>query len=460
MYPGLIYFIALHYKNFFLVSFLIFLMAKSKILLTIFPVTWPNIPPIGLGYLQAFLAQKDIDADIIDFNHIFYSISHEQLQKQWLMSCNTFLEENILSIIKENNFGEFQYAIEKMLNYDIIGLSCFKSNFETTLSVARLLKLKKDNLKIVLGGPEITRQFFKSKGIYPQKILQIADYLIAGEGELPLYNYLNGENTHGRVAQFNQMRDLSDLPFPRYTGVDLNLYPRKNTIPIQFSRGCIRRCNFCSERLLYNGFRTRDINSLIDEIKYHKTTNKIKYFVFYDSLINANLKKLELICDTIIERFGSINWEAQIAIRNDMDMKLFEKMKRSGCYSLFVGLESASDTTLKNMNKGFTVDDALNFFKRLQQAGLFFGVSIIVGYPGETESDFKNNLEFIIQHKDIIPQIAQINPFTYYDGTTADKDADYKTNPNALKKMEIFVSEIKKYGFMYTNAFIGNLMEK
>lgn len=112
------------------------------------------------------------------------------------------------------------------------------------------------------------------------------------------------------------------------------------------------------------------------------------------------------------------------------------------------------------MNKGFTADDALHFFKSLRQAGLFFGVSIITGYPGETELDSQNSLEFIIQHKDIIPQIAQINPFTYYDGTTADKDADYKTNPDALKRMEIFVQEIKRHGFMYTNAFIGNLMEK
>lgn len=418
------------------------------------------MPPIGLGYLQAFLAQKGIDADLIDFNHVFYTLSDHQLQKQWRVSCNTFFEENILSLMKQNNPREFQDTIEKMLNYEVVGFSCFKSNFETTVSIAELLKSKKSTLKIVLGGPEVTRQYFKSEGNFHERVIRVADYLIVGEGEILLYQYLIGNNARKKVAMFEQLSDLTDLPFPRYTGIDLNVYPRKNTIPLQFSRGCIRRCNFCSERLLYKNFRTRTVASLIDEIRYHKTCNKTQYFVFYDSLINADMKKLDVLCDSIIEHFGSIHWEAQIAIRNDMDQKLLKKMKQSGCYSLFVGLESASNTTLKNMNKGFTTDDALNFFHALHQVNLFFGISIIVGYPGETDQDFQNTLDFIIRRKDVIPQIAQINPFTYYDGTTADETADYRANPMALKRMEIFVNEIKRHKIKYTNAFIGNLIEK
>jgi radical SAM superfamily enzyme YgiQ (UPF0313 family) len=311
-----------------------------------------------------------------------------------------------------------------------------------------------------LGGPEVSRQFFKTGGRFNDIILQVADYLIVGEGEIPLYHYLIGSNTHKKVATFEQLSDLTDLTFPRYTGINLNVYPRKNTMPLQFSRGCIRRCNFCSERLLYKNFRTRNVSSLIDEIWYHKTNNKTQYFVFYDSLINGDLKKLNALCCGIIEHFGSIRWEAQIAIRTDMDQKLFEKMKQSGCYSLFIGLESGANNTLQNMNKGFTSEEAYRFFYSLHKAGIFFGVSIIVGYPGETNQDFQKTLDFIIQHKDIIPQIAQINPFTYYDGTSADETADYKTNPTALKRMEIFVHEMKRHKIKYTNAFIGNLIEK
>ena len=46
-------------------------MSKQKMLLTILPHTWPNMPPIGLGYLQAFLGEKGVDADLVDYNHLF-----------------------------------------------------------------------------------------------------------------------------------------------------------------------------------------------------------------------------------------------------------------------------------------------------------------------------------------------------------------------------------------------------
>ncbi|MDR4509436.1 MAG: radical SAM protein [Candidatus Brocadiaceae bacterium] len=435
-------------------------MNKPKILLSILPLTWPNMPPIGLGYLQAFLAQQGMNADIIDYNHVLYTLSDHQLKKQWSVSCNTFLEKNILTIIKERHPGELQYAVEQMLSYDVVGFSCFKSNYETTLMISEILKTKKHDIKILLGGPEITRQFFKSNGKFHRRALQAADFLIAGEGEVPLTQYLNGNSMYGGIAKFEQLRDLEILPFPMYTGIDLHAYPKKNTLPLQFSRGCIRRCNFCSERLLYKNFRIRTVKSIIEEIRYHKTLNRIEYFVFYDSLINADLNKLEALCDSIIEHFGSIHWEAQIAVRKDMPRKLFDKMKKSGCYSLFIGLESASEEVLKKMNKGFTLENALDFFKVLHQNGLFFGISIIVGYPGETELDFRNSLDCIIRHRDIIPQIAQVNPFTYYDGTPADKEGDYTVNPAALKRMDIFVHEIKKHTFLHTNAFIGNLMKK
>jgi radical SAM superfamily enzyme YgiQ (UPF0313 family) len=112
------------------------------------------------------------------------------------------------------------------------------------------------------------------------------------------------------------------------------------------------------------------------------------------------------------------------------------------------------------MNKGFTSKQALNFFKKLNNARLSFGISMIAGYPQETEEDFKESLDFVIKNKELIPKVEQANPFTYYEGTTADKKGDYKLSNDSLKRMEIFIEEIKKHNFKYTNAFLGNLVEK
>lgn len=438
-----------------------------RILLTILPVFWPKMPPMALGYLQSYLQSKAIDADILDLNNIFYNLADEKLKKEWLISCNTVLEKNILSIIKNDYLQGYNDSVNKILGYDVLGFSCFKSNFFTTLEIIKELKARKKKIKIILGGPEITRQYFRDlgrgKGRGREKpdleITSVADFLVVGEGEQPLFDYLRGKNKV-KVVKFEQLKSLEDLPFPNYRGLNLSDYPRKDAIPLQFSRGCVRRCKFCSERLLYQGFRARRVEDLIQEIRYHRDKNKINYFIFFDSLINADLKKLEEFCDKVIDAFGKINWEAQIAIRRDMPDRLFEKIKRSGCYNLFVGLESGSDKTLAKMNKGFTAENALDFFKQLNRAGLFFGISMIIGYPKETGLDFKESLDFVIRNKDLIPKIEQVNPFTYYDGTKINPKADYKINKNSKQRMEIFVRAIKKRNFKYTNAFLGNLIEK
>ena len=251
---------------------------------------------------------------------------------------------------------------------------------------------------------------------------------------------------------------LKDLPFPEYRGVDLKNYPKNDSIPMLFSKGCVRKCRFCSERLLYKNFRQRPVKNILEEISYHQQQNMIKYFIFHDSMINASLENLEELCDGIIDRFGSINWEAQLYIR-EMDEGLLEKMKLSGCYNLFIGLESGSDTTLQRMNKGFTTKDAINLFRKLTKVGLSFGISLITGYPGETEKDHKESLDFVIKNRQYIPKIEQINPFTYYDGTDVDIETGYSFD-TAIRRFNEFVQEIKHHSFRYTNAFLGNLIER
>lgn len=428
-------------------------------LLTILPVFWPNLPPIGLGFLQSYLSGHGFPADILDLNNLFYNSVDDTLKKEWMISCNISLEQNILNILKDNYPDLLQSVINKLIKYNTIGFSCFKSNFICTLEMIKILKAQKRDIKILLGGPEITRQYFKINGILTDQVEPIADLIVVGEGEKPLLNYVAGK-AKDKLSVFQEMEKIESPYFPRYHGIKLNDYPKKDSIAIQFSRGCIKKCNFCSERLLYKGFRTRDISDIIEEIRFHKEQNQIKYFIFFDSMLNADLVKLNNLCNAIISNFGCINWEAQMAVRSDMNKSLLDKVKESGCYNLFIGLESGSDTTLKRMNKGYTTTQAVDFFKKLNKAGISFGISMIVGYPGETDAEFEQTLDFIRDNKAIIPKIEQINPFTYYDGTNTDPKEDYKCNPLSIKRMNRIIEEIKKNKYKYTKAFLGNLIEK
>ncbi|KJJ84120.1 radical SAM domain-containing protein [Candidatus Omnitrophus magneticus] len=430
----------------------------SKIALVLLPPFWPNTPPIALASLKGFLAGQGIIARTFDYNNRFFSRVPERLKKEWLKSCNTFLEENIFSLMREHAPEEFKNMLDELLSYEIIGFSCYKSNFDITIKIARLLKQKNEKIKIIFGGPEISRSYFKTKENFYSATRGVADFLAAGEGEKPLLDYILDKTT-GNTALFDELETLNNIPIPDYSDFDFKDYPRGDTVSLMFSRGCPRKCAFCAEKFLYKKLRFFPADRIIEEIHFHKARG-ISNFIFHDSLINADFKKLEELLDKIIAEFGSIKWSGQIAVRKTMPEELFAKIKRSGAYHLFVGLETGSNRTLARMNKGFTQEDALLFFKKLTAHGISFGVSLITGYPGETNEDFKESLEFLIKNKQFIPKIEQVNPFVYYDGISLPEDADYKKCEDAVRRAREFISVLKKEGFKITNAFTLNLVEE
>ena len=136
-----------------------------------------------------------------------------------------------------------------------------------------------------------------------------------------------------------------------------------------------------------------------------------------------------------------------------------QEMKQSGCYNLFIGLESGCGRTLRSMRKGYTPLEARAFFEKLRRAGLHFGVSMIVGYPGETEEDFRQSLKFIVDHKELIPKVEQVNPFVYYEGIDV-RRADMIAPRVAMRRYRFFIDAIKQHRIKHTNAFLGNLLDK
>ncbi|MFC1501137.1 B12-binding domain-containing radical SAM protein [Elusimicrobiota bacterium] len=428
----------------------------NKNALVLLPVFWPLLAPISLASLKGYLKSRNISIDTFDLNNLFYNLAGPDLKKEWLISCNKKIEDEAFGIISKTK--EFEKITDKLANYDTIAMSCYKSNFNSVLKFSKLLKGKNSKIKIIIGGPEITWQYFKHGDSIIDKYSSFVDQIVVGEGEIPLLNFIQDKSNDTKLVLFNEIKNSSDLPIPDYSGLDLSKYPRKNTIQLMFSRGCIRHCTFCSEKLLYKNFKTMSIEKMILQIRDLKAEG-IKNFVFNDSMVNADLAAFETLLDEIIKNFVSIPWEAQIAVRSDMPIKLFEKMKQSGCYNLFVGLESGSDSTLKIMNKGFTSNEALEFFKKLKSHDLQFGISMIVGFPNESEQDFKETLSFLVNNRSLIKKIEQINPYVYYEGTELDRSFDYKLNSVSGTRVDELINTIKANGYTYSKSFINNLVE-
>ncbi len=406
------------------------------------PPTWIKTPSLSLAFLRAYLKKEKINLKTIDLNQLtFKTLTPDP--KKWLSLDKTW-ENNLFAIVEKKYPFLLENIYKKVEASNFIGFTLFKRNLNFSFSLAENIKKIYPKKQIIFGGPHT---LFLAK---TQKTNQ-SDYWVIGEGEIPLTEIVKGGNK--KKYYFSQVKDLDSLPFYDFTWLEK---PNSlSCLPLFSSRGCQFHCNFCTECLLYKNFRFHSPKYLIDLISYLKAKHKINHFVFCDSFLNYSHNWLKTFSSLIIKKQINIKWEAQFRIDKNLDLALAKLLKKSGCYNLFVGLESGSSKILKLMNKQFAIQDALSFFKILNQARLHFEVSLILGYPGETKKNFAETVNFIQKNKKIIPKIAQINTFVDYLGSFKQRLISHKEKQERLDSL---VKTIKNEKIPYTKSFIQNLI--
>lgn len=431
---------------------------KPRIALVLLPVCHPFAVPVGLGFLQACLVANGFEAEILDMNRAIYTLHRETWDRRMVQATDKRFNEAFFDQLQQAAGEWVNRLFSRLSHFDVIGFSCYQSNLPTTLRVIEKIRSKSRGQKIILGGPEMSALSWRTHGALSAGLPGLVDHIVIGEGEKVLLSLVRGEpNPH--IIRASQDTDLATLPFPRYYGLSFSDYSKAQVLPVQFSRGCVRACSFCAERLLVGGYRTRPVAHVIEEITYHSGRTKISKIVFHDSILNGKPEKLISLCDSLAAFSPVLPWEAQIAIMPDMPQCALEKMRASGCCHLFIGLESGCDRTLRRMRKGYTAPEALAFLRRLREAGLSFGVSLITGFPGETDEDFDESQAFLLNHRELILKIEQLNRFVYYDGTDPKLKAPEPTEACRRDRLDRMQRELKAAGYKMTPAFIDNLVD-
>ena len=406
----------------------------SKIILINCPPWGVVMPPLGIAYLSAYLRAKGIDTVVNDLNLILYQQADKLEKAYW----NLDAINKISPIdIAQNLFFSFKQSINEYIkslaDSKIIGFSANNMISAAFCGIfgAKIKQFYADKI-IIVGGP----------GVYHSWDRNIADktgidFFVIGEGEEAFFQLVKvfidnqctklstaipGVLSAGKLFSPRRVfiKDINSLPFPTFKEFDLKAYnPNSNyhPLPMLLSRGCINRCSYCVDWYMCWPFRTRKKESVIAEIKHHLDTYGVNNIEFNDLLCNGNLPHIESLCESIsAENFG-INWISYAAIRKSMSDRLMQKMKQSGCNSLCYGVESGSDFVLKRMNKNYTKKDAANVLKMTHNAGILTRINIIVGFPGETNDDFQQTLDFIYENKNYISEVTNVSAFVFMPGS-------------------------------------------
>jgi anaerobic magnesium-protoporphyrin IX monomethyl ester cyclase len=410
---------------------------NSADILLIMSPPWGMFPPLNLAYLSSYLKSKEYKAGILDMNIELFQNAPPEDKKWWHVDAYPYW-------VNQKLFPELMKRFEPEINkyvdciiktgISIIGFTVHFGNRSFAIEIAKKIK-ERDSKRIILFGGAGTFTRHDREEYIPRGV---CDIFVVGEGEETLYELVkalkNGEDIRkiagavifdgkkfSELVQRSYIKNLDDIPFPTFEELDISKYPiNQEALPLLFSRGCISRCTFCNDGSLAGPFRMRSGDNMFQEVKYHVEHNKISNFYFNDLLINGNIKNLERFCDLIIDSGLKITWSTSAIAKKDMTYEVLLKLRKSGCQALTYGVESGSNATLKRMGKLFTAEEAEQVIQDTYRAGIKVVINIIVGFPGETEHDYHETVEFLKRNAKYLHMIGSLNTLCINLNSTLD----------------------------------------
>lgn len=287
-------------------------------------------------------------------------------------------------------------------DFDIFGITVLSPVYHEVIEVFKLIRSIKPNTPICLGGAYVTTIMEEIFEETP------ADFAVYGEGEITFSHLLDYLKSKVTLDQINglmykngekiitnppreQIRDLDSIPYPAYELFKMDRYPMHRIVT---SRGCPYKCVFCNSSSIWLGkWRKRDPGKIVDEIEYLIRNYKKKTFFFNDNSFNVDIKRVESLCKIILDKKLKFLWTTPVRVEI-ITKEIAHLMKKSGCYNVGIGIESANNSILEKMKKKNTIEDVKKGIRIFKEAGIEVLGQFVIGSPGDTYETVKESIEF------------------------------------------------------------------
>ena len=267
---------------------------------------------------------------------------------------------------------------------DLIGLSAVADGVKEAIDI-----LQSTSIPVVIGG-----QCTLWKGLKDYPFF----YIIRGEGERALQNFIDLGGDYTGIHQFEGRRTIEFYNIPNLD--DLNFPDRgrcAEIVPIITSRGCPYNCNFCSSQKYWGKPRYVSAEYFLDEVEYCLDQYRdMKFLYILDDLFMSDKQRFERIYERWMLNMRFKDLAVGGFVRSNLITKRTAQMlKDMGWHKLRFGAESGSDRILKLLNKTTTVEDNQRCIEIGLEAGLKVSFSMMWHVPGETVEDRRLTGEFL-----------------------------------------------------------------
>jgi anaerobic magnesium-protoporphyrin IX monomethyl ester cyclase len=257
------------------------------------------------------------------------------------------------------------------------------------------------NSKILIGGIHAT--------LIPEEFIDVADHVVVGEAEEIILDIIKGKYTT-KIIHGSKIKNLNNLPLINYSLLDG--FETMDIVPLMTSRGCPFDCNFCTVTKIFGKqFRMQSPERIVAEIENVMNYSKYKDFFFYDDNFSANKKRVNELCDLIINKGIEISWFAQVRSDLAKDPDLVKKMVSAGLRWVYVGFESINDETLKAYHKSQTKTDIENAITVLHNFGVNIHGMFIFGEDHDNIENINDTVQFAIENQIDTVQFMILTPF-------------------------------------------------
>ncbi len=292
---------------------------------------------------------------------------------------------------------------------DVIAFSVYLWNRRQTLELVDALTTVRPELRIILGGPEVS---FDAPELLKQHPGISA--IVRGEGEIPLRGLLSAWRQGKRPEEVARLTwrdgericenpdgplltDLDDIPSPFQLGLaDLS----RGFVYIETSRGCPYRCSFCMSAL-DNQVRSYSLSRIEQDLRF-LMEHQVDQIKLVDRTFNYDPQRARHLFAFILRHNRGSRFHFEIG-GHLLDEETLELLKQApkGLFQFEIGVQSTLPATLRAIERPAALELLEKNIRCLQNAGnIHLHLDLIAGLPGESRDDFLASVD----------RVAALNP--------------------------------------------------
>ena len=264
---------------------------------------------------------------------------------------------------------------------DLVGVTFSCNNASLAYHISGMAR--EQGIKTVAGGTHATA--------VPHEALKHFDAVLTGEAEGDAWKRLLDDVVYGSLEGLYENKrppDISRLSAPRLDMLPAG--PYLPIYPVEATRGCPNRCDFCFNRYMHPVYRKRPIDQVVADVMKADRKN----IFFMDDNLTADAVYAKGLFTALAPLKKRLYFQMQLSAAEDETLIRLAAM--AGCKGIFCGLESINGASLESVSKSFNrIERYKAQLTCLDRHGIFVVGGLIFGLDGDNRQVFQKTMDFL-----------------------------------------------------------------